>query len=274
MTTTNANLFEVISQLDNAAKIPALRAITHSMMAKAIGAIRQAIRDAERGQRSDEYAQNDLDVRNSADENARAHGETDRLMGFEVRRNPMELASEYHAVYIWASHELKTIASSKWDLPLEPAAMLEFMASKAQPLDQMLAGALAKAAGCDVATIRKMHELQEQQEQEQLIAATPEILSTFEGFGECGYETSMDVLDVITQHQLGVKTVESLVKEKDKVLQRVMRSRRLSDLGSIPLIDEGVQVVSKWVDSYENKHSDEIRDALDSGRNVRTLDDI
>ena len=272
--TTNSNLFEIIADLDNAARVPALRAITHSMMAKTIGAIRQAIRDAERGQRSDEFAQNDLDVRNTADENARAHGEVDRLMGFEVRKDPIKMASEFHAVYTWANLELRTIASSKWDLPLEPAAMLEFMASKAQPLDQMLAEALAKAAGCDVATIRKMHELQEQQEQEQLIAATPEILATFEGFGEIGYETSLDDLDVISQHQLGVKVVESLSKEKDKVLQRVMRSRRLTDLASIPLIDEGVQAVSKWVDSYESKHSDEIRDALDAGRNIRTLDDI
>ena len=272
--TTNSNLFEIIADLDNAARIPALRAITHSMMAKTIGAIRQAIRDAARGERSDEFAQIDLDTRNSADENSRADGESDRLMGFEVRRHPIELASEFHAVYVWANLELRNIASSKWDLPLEPAAMLEFMASKAQPLDQMLAEALAEAAGCDVKTIRTMHELQEQQEQEQLIAATPEILATFEGFGEIGYETSLDQLDVISQYQLGVKTVESLVKEKNKVLQRVMRSRRLTDLGSIPLIEQGVQAVSKWVDSYESTHSDEIRDAIDAGRNIRTLDDI
>lgn len=271
---TTANLFEIIADLDNAAKIPALRATVHSMMAKTIGAIRQSIRDSERGQRSDEFAQNDLDVRNTADENARAHGETDGMMGFEVRQNPMHQAAELHAVYAWANIELRTIASSKWDLPLEPAAMLEFMASKAQPLDQMLAEALAEAAGCDVATIRTMHEMQEQQEQEQLLAATPEILTTFEGFGDYGYETSLDQLDVISQHQLGVKMVESLVKEKNKVLQRVMRSRRLTDLASIPLIEEGVQAVSKWVDSYENKHSDVIRDALDAGRNIRTLDDI
>lgn len=271
---TTANLFEVIADLDNAAKIPALRATVHSMMAKTIGAIRQSIRDNERGQRSDEFAQNDLDVRNTADEDSRAHGETDSMMGFEVRQNPMHQAADLHAVYAWANIELRTIASSKWDLPLEPAAMLEFMASKAQPLDQMLAEALAEAAGCDVKTIRTMHELQEQQEQEQLIAATPEILATFEGLGDYGYEDSLDQLDVISQHQLGVKMVESLIKEKNKTLQRVMRSRRLTDLASIPLIEEGVKAVSRWVESYESKHSDVIRDALDAGRNIRTLDDI
>lgn len=41
------NLFDVINGLDNAARIPALRALTHSAMAKCIGAIRQHLREQE-----------------------------------------------------------------------------------------------------------------------------------------------------------------------------------------------------------------------------------
>ena len=35
------NIFDVIGDLDNAAKVPALRAVTHSAMAKAIGRVRK-----------------------------------------------------------------------------------------------------------------------------------------------------------------------------------------------------------------------------------------
>ena len=45
------NIFDVINGLDNAARIPALRALTHSAMAKCIGAIRQHLREQERTER-------------------------------------------------------------------------------------------------------------------------------------------------------------------------------------------------------------------------------
>lgn len=70
-TTNNASLFDVINDLDNAARIPALRGIVHSTMAKCIGAIRQHIRDQARNTRNEDEPQTDLDQRNEQDENNR-----------------------------------------------------------------------------------------------------------------------------------------------------------------------------------------------------------
>ena len=50
------NLFDVINGLDNAARIPALRAVTHSAMAKCIGAIRQHLREEARNARGAQLA--------------------------------------------------------------------------------------------------------------------------------------------------------------------------------------------------------------------------
>ena len=72
----------------------------------------------------------------------------------------------------------------------------------------------------------------------------PTIVLTFNGFGENGYEDSASDLPTIAQHQMSVKLVESLNKARDNVLMRVMRSRRLVDLASIPLI--GAKLHALW----------------------------
>lgn len=280
------NLFDVINDLDNAARIPALRALTHSAMAKCIGAIRQHLREQERTERQedsssftdvapvDRRAMQDLDMRNQTDENARSVEEITRAMGFDENVPAIKQASILHAVYDWANCELQTIITSKWDEPLSLDGMLKFMTEKAQPLDKALVKALANAARTDEATIIKLHELQEMRDREKLKELLPTIALTFNGFGENGYEDSAPNLPVIAQHQMGVKVVESLNKARDNVLMRVMRSRRLVDLASVPLIEEGVKAMTDWVDSFEKLHHVEIDEAIERGINIRTLDDL
>ena len=273
-TTTNQSLFDVVESLDNTARVAALRGITHSSMAKCIGAIRQHIRNEARNVRNDEDPQVDLDQRNAFDENARAEDEVKRAMGFSTEVPPLKQASLFHAVYDWASTDLFTLITSKWDAPLTVEQMLEFMTKSAPKLDPVLAQALADAAKTDIKTIERMHELQSQREREQLIEATPEILLTFKGFGENGYADAVEELPKVVQHQLGVKVVESLNKARDQVLSRVLRTRRIADLASVPLIEDAAKQVSSWVEQFENRYGDEIREAIDAGRNVRTLEDV
>ena len=268
------NLFDVINGLDNAAKIPALRAMTHSAMAKCIGAIRQHLREQERTQRDEESQATALDQRNDHDENERSVEQIARAMGFGETVPAIKQASILHAVYDWANGELQTLITSQWDAPLSLDGMLKFMTEKAQPLDKALVKALADAARTDEGTVMKLHELQEMRDREKLKELLPTIVLTFNGFGENGYEDSTSKLPVIVQHQLGVKLVESLTKARDNVLTRVMRSRRLADLASIPLIEEGVKVMTDWVNEFEKLHRDEIGEAIERGVNVRTLDDL
>ena len=280
------NLFDVINDLDNAARIPALRALTHSAMAKCIGAIRQHLREQERTEHQedsssftdvapvDRRAMQDLDMRNQTDENTRSVEEIARAMGFGENVPAIKQASILHAVYDWANCELQTIITSQWDAPLSLDGMLKFMTKKAQPLDKALVKALADAARTDEGTIVKLHELQEMRDREKLKELLPTIVLTFNGFGENGYEDSASDLPTIAQHQMGVKVVESLNKARDNVLMRVMRSHRLVDLASVPLIEEGVKAMTDWVDSFEKLHHVEIGEAIERGMNIRTLDDL
>ena len=280
------SIFDVINGLDNAAKIPALRALTHSAMAKCIGAIRQHLREQERAERPedpsgftevpsvDRRAMQDLDMRNQVDENERSVDDISRAMGFGTNVPAIKQASILHAVYDWANSELQTLITSQWDAPLSLDGMLKFMTEKAQPLDKALVKALADAAHTDEGTIVKLHELQEMRDREKLKELLPTIKLTFEGFGENGYEDSASDLPIIAQHQMGVKLVESLNKARDNALMRVMRSRRLVDLASIPLIEEGVKAMTDWVNEFEKLHRDEIGEAIERGVNIRTLDDL
>lgn len=273
-TTINQSLFDVVDGLDNTARVAALRGITHSAMAKCIGAIRQHIRNEARNTRNEDEPQVDLDQRNDYDENSRSTEEIANAMGFSTQVPPLKQASLFHAVYDWADTDLRTLITSQWDAPLTLEQMLRFMTDNAQKLDKGLAQALADAAKTDVKTIERMHELQSQREREQLIEATPEIVLTFKGFGDNGYADAIDDLPKVVQHQLGIKVVESLNKARDQVLARVLRTRRIADLASVPIIEDAAKQVSSWVEQFEHRYGDEIREAIDAGRNVRTLEDV
>lgn len=277
-TTTNQSLFDLIDALDNTARIPALRSIAHSAMAKCIGAIRQHIREQARNARNEDEPQIDLDQRNAFDENARRDNEDTYHIKFESQftppPSPLNQASLFHAVYDWTVFNLSTLITSKWDTPLTVEQMLEFMTNNTQKLDKSLAQALADAAKTDIKTIERMHELQSQREREQLIEATPEILMTFKGFDENGYPEAFDELPKVIQHQMAIKVVEALNKARDQVLARVLRTRRIADLGSVPILEDAAKQVSSWVEQFERRYSNEIREAIDAGQNIRTLEDL
>lgn len=287
------SLFDMIEVMDNTPRVAALRGIAHSAMAKAIGAIRQDIRERARAARNNEKPQIDLDQRNEHDENHRVGSTTDDIrggfnfneptdaadeaknyMGFSSKVPPLKQASLFHAVYDWAAIELDTLSDSKWDKPLTVEEMVDFMATKVPTLEPALVQALADAARTDVKNIVRMHELQAQRELEQLLEAKPEILLTFKGFGNNGYEKSIVDLPKVAQHQLGVKVVESLNKARDQVFNRVMRTRRIADLGSIPIIEDAAKQIKEWVTLFEAQHKDELNEAIEAGRSIRTLDDI
>ena len=278
MNTTNQSLFDLIEPLDNTARIPALRAITHSAMARCIGAIRQHMREQARSARNEDEPQVGLDQRNEFDEDARRDTEDTYHAEFEAKftppPSPLNEASLLHAVYDWAASELHALITSQWDAPLTIEQMIEFMTKNTPKLDRALAQALADAAKTDIKTIERMHELQSQREREQLIEATPEILLTFNGFGENGYADAIDELPKVVQHQLGVKVVESLNKARDQVLVRILRTRRIAELASVPILEDAAKQVSNWVEQLEHRYGDEIREAIDAGRNIRTLEDV
>lgn len=273
-TVRNQNLFDLVSNFDNVAQVPALRGIVHSTMAKAIGSIRQHLREQAKAQRDDDLPQIDLDTRNSYDEDQRAPNDfKEAVVGSDAKEAPMFVASRLHAVYDIANDRLQTVLTSKWDSPLTPKAMLSYMIDKAQTLPESVVNALADAAKTTPQVIRTMHELQNRQEREQLRLQAPEILATFGGF-DAGWEDAIDELDPITTHQLGIKVLEALTKARDGVLARVMRTRKVGDLASIPLIEDAIAQTKRWIEDFETTHLEEIQQAVDAGRNIRAIEDV
>ncbi len=274
VTSTHSSLLDIVGELNYTAKIPALRSLTHSTMAKCIGALRAHIRDEQRFVRDLERAQIDLDARNEVDESLRTPNENAEAMGFEIRKKPIEEASLYHAAYDWVHSELMTRVQSMWEEPLTPEAMIDYMIKNSREPSLAFMQALADAAKVDLKTIKTFAEVEAIRERDQLIAARPEILTLFRGFGGNGYETAIDELPVLVQHQLGVKVVGSLHKARDGVLTRALRTKRISELSAIPLIEDGVEKISLWVRSFELMYRTEINEAIAAGRQVVSLEDL
>jgi len=278
--TTNRTLSDVINAMTPEARIPALRAVAHSAMARAIGAIRQKVRNDAYLARNEENPAGSLDERNAQDENDRARDEVRKAMGFTADADPIAQASLFHAVYEEANLDLGQLIRrgeirgyDRWKDTLSVNAMLEYMTRNAQSLDKNIAEQLAKIVKTDVAHIVKIHELQAQQEREKLIEATPEIISTFEGFGDNGYDNAMDDLSKLDQHQMAVTVITKMEKARDKVIADVLRSKKMTELGSIPLIEDGMAQITAWVDDFEVRYGDELREALEAGRNLKTLEE-
>lgn len=271
--TINQSLTDLIWSLNDTAKIAALRAIANSSLAKAIGSIRQDIRQRNATVRDETVAALDCDILTQELANERATRTSAEEMGFEENEPPILTASKYIAVYDSATVDLKTLTTSKWDEPMTLAGMLQFMVTKSNPLSKALVQTLAKELKCDEREIVEMYSLQEQRERELLEEAIPEIISTFKGHAGNGHEEAIAELNVVQQHQLGVKLVESLTKARATATNRIMRSKRLDELGSLTLLREGIDAVRSWVQSFEDANLEEIRIAVDQGR-ARTLDDM
>jgi hypothetical protein len=255
------------------AQIVALRAVANSSLARAIGSIRQSIRQRQQEVRDPNLAAIDLDVLNERDMNERAIRTSKEEMGFEVDEDPLFTASKFIAVHNSASIDLDTLTRSKWDAPMSLEGMLQFMLSKSRPMDLHVAKALATELECDVTDIAMMHEMQERRDREQLQEALPEIISTFQGHTDNGHENAIEELSTLQRHQLAVKLVEAFGKARNNVAGRIMRSKRLDDLALLPIYKNAKEVTEQWVNDFETQHIDEIQTAVEQGR-ARTLADI
>lgn len=267
-------LASLVLAMDNTPQIAALRSIVHSTMAKTIGAIRQDIRNRKNTERNADSNLTDLDQRNELDERLRQYAVNPDLEEFKAQADPLKQANKLHAVYDWANTQLRTLTTTKWEQPLNIDQMLNFMIDRAQPIDAALVKALADAVEIDPSLIIQLHEVQSLREREQLKEIRPEILSTFRGFTADGYSECIEDLSKVDQHQLAIKIVDGLVKAQNQVLNQVMRTKRMSDLGSIPLIKEATTDVATWVKNFETENEAELDEAVEQGRNLRNLEDV
>lgn len=195
-------VLKTIEQLDNVAKIPALRSVVHTGLSRTIGAIRQSIRD------------------NVPDGEA------------------MKTAHSFYNLYHYALTELLKLTSNKWDMPLDVHQMVAFM-QKETPMPDEVATAIATASGVSVEQIKELNAVQVEKDRKALERDAPKIIGVFANLTPTktkgGQTVSVDV-----EQQLTEKIISSLVKAKGQTMNRVIRTHKLEDLANLATFDKAI----------------------------------
>lgn len=270
------NVFDTIKMMNVVAQVPAFRAVCNSCLARAIGAARQYIRDREATERKDEAEVGKLDVdqRHGHDEDERIGDEVNKLMGFDEKEDPLLVCSKWMAVYDTALVELNTRALSKWQHAMKPEELLRLMAGQAQGISPKIVAEIARVAKISEKKVLELVEVKERNDREALLKATPEILQILKSVGENGYDDSVENIDVVDQYRLYVKVVAGLQKALDKAVSFIASSRSLRNLGDLALLEDSIEQARKATSDFEDKHRWEIGEAIESGRNIMTLEDL
>jgi hypothetical protein len=263
-------MFEVIENLDRVAQVPAYKAIVHSSMARTIGSISAHIKgqrflERQAEQESGEVGQT-IDNRNFID----SDNEYERTApyGLDVIPSHFERARLMHSVYNWASQQLENISQSKWDDPLTLEQMLDYMQNNAGTISDAFVHALSTATKIAVDDLKRFNDINERMEKERFANDRPEIIDVFNSFDGFGSSLAIDELPPITQYQLAGKVVDGLIKEKSRAITRIMRSKRIDQLADLKLIDDGIDQIKNWADTFHTKHRTEIDDAIHNGAAV------
>lgn len=292
------NIANLVNNMADEARLPALRKIANSSIAAIFGAIRQHLRDEQRKERSESEAHTaygtnklvneldraSLDQRSETDEFVRGQEAADKFtdeLGYTVGETPYQRAEKMHAVFCWANNECRTLATSVYEEPLTPAGMLKFMIERtALPSDHILK-AWADAAGCTLDDIKKMKVQLMTEEREALLRDSPSIISMFDGFGDWK-NTSEDIdgedavtnLAPLQQHQLSLKMLSGLLEGYNSVLKNAMRRNTTEGLGARPIILAEINKVIPMIKQFENDISDDIAAAMEGGRRVASIEDF
>jgi len=284
MTTKNKteNLFTVIDELDATAKTAALKAIAHSSMARGFFGIQQSIRypkqvvesneDGTVHERDDEEQTNDdyndmLDAKKG--QNIHSPFDEDRVSQEETTERYVNLYNEICDVLTTPEKH------SKWDVPMTPETMLDFMGKNSESFPEENIAAVSAASGISKEDIRKFEEIRNLDRKKQLLADRDTILqeftapTSFRGLEALGKE-----MDEVTLHQLGIKAIIGINKALERKTTQLLRSRRLAGISDLTVYKEAETKLRTWADTVENEFVADFEEAMDVGRNITLVDDI
>jgi len=279
---------QVLLNSNDVAKISGLRAMANNCLFRAIGLIDIDIR--QRRRREDEHRDEgraeptaeqrhrvDQDERLSSDPEVTYFGDEpikDVVGPGNLRKPPLMEASQLFAVYEYCKSELEQCGST-WEQAMSIGDAVNFRLNSKPQSDAVIVELISQMTGIDPKHLRTWNELAYTQEQAQFATNAPEIRATLESWvGESCYAEAFCDLNPVTQHQISVKVAGKLKDRKEKVIIRAMRTRRISDLGDLALLDDGIEQVSNAVKSIEKLHREEILAAMELGRQLTTLEDV
>lgn len=259
-------LYQAISSLDAAARVPALRGISNWALAKCISAICQYVCEAGRSSREQHDGQGSLDKASHHNASIHTRNAIRKAMGITGCIDPLRQASILHAVHESAYKDLGPLIFrgdlrkyERFSEGMSLKSMLEFMSNNAGTLDKEVLEQIAETLGTDITSIGKMVELESRRERQKLCEKASDIISIFESFDANDYAGCIEKLSKPDQHLLALKTVDNLKKARQHTIAGVMRTHKLTDLAKVSLIDVGAERIAAWVDDFELAYEDDIK---------------
>ena len=271
-----------INNLDPIAKVAAYKAVAHSSMARAFNAIQRKIRNAETP-KTISAAELDKDMVASNDEptndtdSERENEQYTAPSEFDTDRESIESQiSKYATLYKTICDELQTPeAHSRWDVPMEPETMLDFMISSSGEDNSAGIEEIAKSIHIDPASLKFAMEQEDRNRKALLIRDKTQILTEFNSYTMSeSNEAAWDAIAPVDRHQLGIKAVLGLEKTRDRRAVQILRSKRLSNLSDLTVLQDARRVLSLWCLDMENTHPVEMDLAEEQGRQILLIETI
>lgn len=285
-TTHTRCAIQTLTNANDVTKTAGLRALANNALFRAIGLIDIAIRGRRRREEmhASESGERTAEQRHSIDQDERISRDPEvHLMGDEpmkdvvgasaMRRDPTHEASQLFAVYEYARQELMGVGAA-WEQAMAPEDAVAFRAKAGMQDDSAIVAAISAMTGIDAKVLKTWNELAFTQEQAEFTRNAPEILSTLKSWeGVTLNDEAFVALDPVTQHQMAVKVAGKLKERKEKVIIRAMRTRRISELGDLALLDDGIEQFKALVKTLERENSAALQAAVENGRSLVSIED-
>lgn len=286
MNTTILPLSLTINELNKTAKISALKALGNSCLGRAINSVRFQVRQDATKERNahttDEHTAfdkmkashltTDLDQRNNMDEDDRAGDTFPEGQNSEQPPTPFENARNCFQIYEWCKTELETQSLSLWDMLNTPKEWIDRQLKGGKGVDEERLEIIAKTAKLPRELLVKLAAANAVQERAELTKQKPSILAYIGDMQGTGSEDTIDTVDVVLQHQLGVAVTLGMEREVTRIITQLLKpGSKIDNIASIPLIQKGIESLTNWVNAWEIKHRSALSEARDAGRDLKTL---
>ena len=276
MKNATADLITTINTYDPIVRVAGLKAVAHSCMAQAFHGIQQQLTMPDR-KKQEELDDNDvegqtLDKRAELENEERpqtVHSSTDPWEDIATRvENAVEM---YYAIV----EELTTPESSKWDVPMEPEQMMDFMIKNAQPISPVILELLAQASGIAAEDLKTFAEIQERDNQQRLMKYRDGILKEFESLKPASPNVNVEQkMGHVAKHQLGIKALIGIQRTLERRTTQILRSRRLTNISDTTVLKNGCDAMTLWLHTAEEEYNSELTEAMEQGRSITLVEEV
>ena len=273
-----------IELLDPVARIAAYKAVAHSAMARAFNSIQRSIRNAEEPKEVSAL-QEDKDMMQTDDEeqtNDKRNEETHAKeispvhTPFDPKEPPEIQIGRYAALYQAIKETLMTPEThSRWDIPMEPETMLDFMITSQSETNEADLEIVAKTMNATASQVKILMDEEDSNRKAALVRDKSQIIRVFNSYTISENTlTTWDNLSAIDQHQLGIKAIIGINKAKSRRATQILRSKQMNNLSDLTVLQEAAVKLEDWCLLMENKFHAVMAEAMNEGRNLTLVGEM